>query len=61
MPIYIIAIMFTVLHPITLIVAVLARHFLSKRKEGHIRLPPDEEDATYQAQRPGREVQADWS
>ncbi|KAH9988102.1 hypothetical protein BJV74DRAFT_878265 [Russula compacta] len=60
-PIYIIAILFTVLHPITLVVTALTKHLSSKRQEGPIRLPPDEE-ATYQGLTAGRqEVQADWT
>ena len=52
--------MFTVLHPITLVATALIRHFISKRQEGRIRLPPDE--ATHRGQtRIGREIQEDWS
>jgi len=61
MPIHIIAIMFTALHPITLVVTALTRHFISKGQEGRIRLPPDEE-AEHRQQLPGgREIQGDWS
>jgi hypothetical protein len=53
--------MFTVLHPVTLITAVLTRHFTRTRQEGRIRLPPDEE-SDHQGSIPGgREIQADWS
>ena len=53
--------MFTVLHPITLVATAFIRHFTSKRQEGRIRLPPDE-DGTHGGQTPtGREIQADWS
>jgi len=59
--IHVVAVMFTVLHPITLVATTLIRHFISKRQEGRIRLPPDEE-ATHRGQTPiGREIQADWS
>ncbi|KAI0246108.1 hypothetical protein BJV78DRAFT_1257681 [Lactifluus subvellereus] len=59
--IYIVAIMFTVLHPITLIAAVLAGNLTRKRREGRIRLPPDEE-SDHQRPVPSRhEIQADWS
>jgi len=58
--IYIIAIMFTVLHPIVLVVTALADHFMN-RQEGRIYLPPDEE-ATHQGQTTrGHEIQPDWS
>jgi hypothetical protein len=50
--------MFTVLHPITLVLTGLARHFTSKTQEGRIRLPPDEEPGELHG---GREVRADWS
>jgi hypothetical protein len=53
--------MFTALHPIALVGTAFSRHFTSKRQEGRIRLPPDE-DATHHGQtRIGREIQADWS
>jgi len=59
--IYVVAVMFTVIHPVTLIATALMRHFTSKRQEGRIRLPPDE-DATRGGQTPtGREIHADWS
>jgi len=60
-PIYIIAIIFTVLHPITLVVAISAKHFASKRREGRIRLPPDEEVARQGQITGAHEVRADWS
>lgn len=61
MPIHIIAIIFTVLHPITLVIAILTKHFTSKKREGRIRLPPDEEASLQGQRRDGHEVRADWS
>ncbi|KAI0299419.1 hypothetical protein B0F90DRAFT_1631259 [Multifurca ochricompacta] len=59
--IYIIVIIFTVLHPVTLIVVTITKRLTRKRQEGHIRLPSDEE-ITHQERATSRhEVQADWS
>ncbi|KAH9974272.1 hypothetical protein BGW80DRAFT_1458348 [Lactifluus volemus] len=59
--IYVVTIVFTVIHPLSLIAAVLTRHFTRTRQEGRIRLPPDEESDHQRSVLGGREIQADWS
>lgn len=55
----IIAIIFTVLHPITLLITIFVTQFASKR-QGRIRLSDDE--VAQQGQVPGgHEIQADWT
>ncbi|KAI0052355.1 hypothetical protein FA95DRAFT_1387297 [Auriscalpium vulgare] len=61
-PVYITTILFTVLHPLTLVVSAVFARF-GTRSEGRIRLPPDEPSGTRSGdvEQNGHEVQADWS
>ncbi|KAI0058329.1 hypothetical protein BV25DRAFT_1967716 [Artomyces pyxidatus] len=61
--VYITAILFTVLHPLTLVVSAVFARFGGRRDEGRIMLPPDEADPPQGSAElnGGHEVRTDWS
>ncbi|KAI0031517.1 hypothetical protein K488DRAFT_51946 [Vararia minispora EC-137] len=64
-PVFVTAVIFTVFHPLTLLMATVWVTCLKSRSQGRIRLPPDEEPGRPHAQAGGRahngEIQSDWS
>ncbi|KAI0317807.1 hypothetical protein OF83DRAFT_97171 [Amylostereum chailletii] len=59
-PVYITTILFTVLHPLTLVVATLWERFIKNRRQGHIVLPPDDDETVVQSNGQ-HQVHRDWS